>query len=713
MQLIKILKFFSISIPILSIVPFANIIKNNQNIITKKMNVNVDYNFSPIENFTYVYDNESVDLKFDLQNKFEKISYTLTPMEVSIHNDAKSYMTYLSNNLIKNIDDQNIKYFANDLKNGEYKIENNKYIANLSKTKKQYKVKISCGKKHSRMNLNCKENHMHMRGCFKTILYPCPGCLDGIEEVSFDKIYDLENFDKYLKNNAIMLNDFDFSNILQINYSKSYKSFDKNVLSFSINKKYLESIILGSFNYAYATKFFNENKYIKDEIKHLLSSAIYLNKLIVFDHEIPNFFGFNNKNIDEKHNLRYWIENIENFTYLELKNELNNLNELSFSKYLNDKNIDIKNPYIGKTLFNLFSDQNKLKNIIFNIDYLLGNNINTKKFSVSIYDLFHENSNKIIYEFKDQIDSHLFDNQKITIIGNTISSLDNNLIYVQNHKLGINKKDSDNLDKTVKLDRENKIIFNEKLNFANLIKLNLENNNLETYLKNNNIFEKPSKNINENVFRLLTKFNKIISFKDSNISNNIPSDVNNFQNAYFKTYIKSYELIPNDLIGSMKVIINFNDLSTIKFDVYGFNKTNSNDFKILRNNINMSKLNIDKIEIINKNYIESNLINYTNKINENSLFEIPLSKDFFQKNIEYSLITKIDDQKNANIELKYSLNNNNYVLSSKITNDLHIENKNKLKNKNSLLILIPFLIIILVIISIGTYIVIKKKKAKK
>lgn len=713
MQLIKILKFFSISIPILSIVPFANISKNNQNIITKKMNVNVDYNFSPIENFTYVYDNESVDLKFDLQNKFEKISYTLTPMEVSIHNDAKSYMTYLSNNLIKNIDDQNIKYFANDLKNGEYKIENNKYIANLSKTKKQYKVKISCGKKHSRMNLNCKENHMHMRGCFKTILYPCPGCLDGIEEVSFDKIYDLENFDKYLKNNAIMLNDFDFSNILQINYSKSYKSFDKNVLSFSINKKYLESIILGSFNYAYATKFFNENKYIKDEIKHLLSSAIYLNKLIVFDHEIPNFFGFNNKNIDEKHNLRYWIENIENFTYLELKNELNNLNELSFSKYLNDKNIDIKNPYIGKTLFNLFSDQNKLKNIIFNIDYLLGNNINTKKFSVSIYDLFHENSNKIIYEFKDQIDSHLFDNQKITIIGNTISSLDNNLIYVQNHKLGINKKDSDNLDKTVKLDRENKIIFNEKLNFANLIKLNLENNNLETYLKNNNIFEKPSKNINENVFRLLTKFNKIISFKDSNISNNIPSDVNNFQNAYFKTYIKSYELIPNDLIGSMKVIINFNDLSTIKFDVYGFNKTNSNDFKILRNNINMSKLNIDKIEIINKNYIESNLINYTNKINENSLFEIPLSKDFFQKNIEYSLITKIDDQKNANIELKYSLNNNNYVLSSKITNDLHIENKNKLKNKNSLLILIPFLIIILVIISIGTYIVIKKKKAKK
>lgn len=713
MQLIKILKFFSISIPILSIVPFANIIKNNQNIITKKMNVNVDYNFSPIENFTYVYDNESVDLKFDLQNKFEKISYTLTPMEVSIHNDAKSYMTYLSNNLIKNIDDQNIKYFANDLKNGEYKIENNKYIANLSKTKKQYKVKISCGKKHSRMNLNCKENHMHMRGCFKTILYPCPGCLDGIEEVSFDKIYDLENFDKYLKNNAIMLNDFDFSNILQINYSKSYKSFDKNVLSFSINKKYLESIILGSFNYAYATKFFNENKYIKDEIKHLLSSAIYLNKLIVFDHEIPNFFGFNNKNIDEKHNLRYWIENIENFTYLELKNELNNLNELSFSKYLNDKNIDIKNPYIGKTLFNLFSDQNKLKNIIFNIDYLLGNNINTKKFSVSIYDLFHENSNKIIYEFKDQIDSHLFDNQKITIIGNTISSLDNNLIYVQNHKLGINKKDSDNLDKTVKLDHENKIIFNEKLNFANLIKLNLENNNLETYLKNNNIFEKPSKNINENVFRLLTKFNKIISFKDSNISNNIPSDVNNFQNAYFKTYIKSYELIPNDLIGSMKVIINFNDLSTIKFDVYGFNKTNSNDFKILRNNINMSKLNIDKIEIINKNYIESNLINYTNKINENSLFEIPLSKDFFQKNIEYSLITKIDDQKNAHIELKYSLNNNNYVLSSKITNDLHIENKNKLKNKNSLLTLIPFLIIILVIISIGTYIVIKKKKAKK
>lgn len=713
MQLIKILKFFSISIPILSIVPFANISKNNQNIITKKMNVNVDYNFSPIENFTYVYDNESVDLKFNLQNKFEKISYTLTPMEVSIHNDAKSYMTYLSNNLIKNIDDQNIKYFANDLKNGEYKIENNKYIANLSKTKKQYKVKISCGKKHSRMNLNCKENHMHMRGCFKTILYPCPGCLDGIEEVSFDKIYDLENFDKYLKNNAIMLNDFDFSNILQINYSKSYKSFDKNVLSFSINKKYLESIILGSFNYAYATKFFNENKYIKDEIKHLLSSAIYLNKLIVFDHEIPNFFGFNNKNIDEKHNLRYWIENIENFTYLELKNELNNLNELSFSKYLNDKNIDIKNPYIGKTLFNLFSDQNKLKNIIFNIDYLLGNNINTKKFSVSIYDLFHENSNKIIYEFKDQIDSHLFDNQKITIIGNTISSLDNNLIYVQNHKLGINKKDSDNLDKTVKIDRENKIIFNEKLNFANLIKLNLENNNLETYLKNNNIFEKPSKNINENVFRLLTKFNKIISFKDSNISNNIPSDVNNFQNAYFKTYIKSYELIPNDLIGSMKVIINFNDLSTIKFDVYGFNKTNSNDFKILRNNINMSKLNIDKIEIINKNYIESNLINYTNKINENSLFEIPLSKDFFQKNIEYSLITKIDDQKNAHIELKYSLNKNNYVLSSKITNDLHIENKNKLKNKNSLLTLIPFLIIILVIISIGTYIVIKKKKAKK
>lgn len=712
MQIKKLTKMFLFGIPLISIIPSSNLITNSKKIIIKNLNSNIEYNFSPIKNFTYVYDNEKINLQFNLQNKFEKASYTLNPMQISIHSSPKSSMNYIANQFWKNINDENINYFITDLKNGEYKKENGQYIPYLSETKKQYKVKVSCGKKHSKISLNCNIQHMHRRGCFKTILYWCTGCLDGFEYAHFNKTYDQINFDKYLKTNSIIQSDFDFSNLLQIDYSKSYKSFDKNVLSFSFNNEYLKSIILGSFNYAYATKFFNENRYIKEEIKHLLSSAIYLNKLIVFDHEIPKFFGYTNNNLDKKHNLRYWVENIENLNYIELKNELNNLDTLSFGKYLNKQNIDINNPYIGKTLFDLFLDENKLKNINFNIDYLLGNDTNIKTISISLLDLLKEKSNKIIYEFKNQINSHLFDNQKISIIGNSISSSNNEIIYVENHKLGINQKNNNGIDELIEISNDKKIIFNEKLNFRNLININTNNNNLESYLKENNIFEKPSKNINENTFRLLTKLNKIISFKDELIQNNIPKEVDSLQNIYFKKYINNYELIPNDLLGSMKVIINFNDSSNIEFNVYGFKKINNNDFQLLKDSINLSKLNINEISLIDKEYIENNLINYSNESKENALFSILLEKNFLKNNIDYSIITNLDYSKNIIINIQYKLNNQNYKLSSKIKND--IKNNNTSNKKTILSIVISFLItIFLAVILTYIYIFLKKKKNKK
>ena len=589
-------------------------------------------NYSLINNFSFksinsnsknIYDENYLNtFKVDLRNKFLKKEFIFNSNKINLVSSLKTANELLFKNSIKNIDDPYIDYNSAylDFLNGQILEKENLFNIKPIDHSLPYKTKVSCNKKHSKLVLVCKNpNHfVHNNRCWKVQYYDCYGCTDAIVQEKTEKVFDQKEFDTFLRMSMINLNDFDFSHLIKIDAENSKKLLNKNILSFSFNEEYLKFYIMFSFNYWLSLNFDNESWMFTEKQKEIILKGILQNKITIFDHYVPKSLGYSNNNYEVKHNLRYWQENINDFSNKKLELEFNQLPILDFGQFGNKNNF-LKNIFIGSTLFKLFNNSKYLENIIFEIFYYEGNSDTLKSKTISLKDLIFKKNNKIIYSF-DLLNDINTKYQALRIPKITLKSKNNNIIYVDKTNIGLVYE-----DQLVSLDK-NEFVYNPLLNISNLLSVNeIDENESKQFLINNKIFGLPSDNMNEYTFSKLISFEKYLSFTDE----------------YFEIadLIKEIDVHPSDLNGSMDIKITFNDDTNVDYLVNGFDK------------ISIDQIVYDFNDILS---VENNDQNYT-------------GDDFLEKFISYK------DQKNPIFFIKTSLNKNefiqNFIDSIQIIND--------------------------------------------
>lgn len=753
---------------ILAFLPFTFQLSNVNNASLKKdylsTSLHNSYDFKPIDNFVNPYlDNFNASLYVDYSNKYEgNFGFAIRNPKVSFHNERLSANKLLFKNadiskVSQSSKNVNFTPVINDFINPtSIDFVNGKNVLIPSNNKSTYKALLKCGKKHTVRKVCSDPKHLHSRACSKLYSYDCTGCISGTEDVTFQKIFSNHEYDIALNSSMILSSEFDIGKLLKIKNDSYVKSFDKTFLTLNYNFDYLKSIMMGSFNLAYATEFLNNHSWMFPEsLKKFISLSILQNKITIFDGLVPKYFGYTNKNYDQKHDIRYWMENLDLFSEEYIKQTISSLKIMDFGQYINKNKLSIKNHFIGKNLYNVFSNNDLLKNIILDIKYELGEKNKLKKHSISLFELINNKNNKLIYYFTENANSVNSECQDIKINSISVRSNNNNVIYLQNYQTSYYLEDKQNNLSYIDFVSNNDYSFNDSKKFSNLFTaLSYQENMGKELLIKNKVFGFAKDNLNETHFGVFSNFNDYIKPIDELIISNISNDSNNFLNNSLKKIIKNYKMVPNDYQGIIDIEINFIDDSTLKYQINGFEKIIDVGYSLYNQTINYSRLGIKYEDKIDKEYILNELIIYSDneKFDKNkSLFSTKLSKAEFKNILKHFSIIYNDKSSEINIvvndnyndfEYKFIINNdlkneiNNNVVNDKENKDDHkeindnissdnsannnksnneIDGKNQFKKNDYWLIVgyaVPPLIFIVIAISL-IYFLVKRKRNKK
>lgn len=670
----KFFKLISISSLIgISIFPFAFFKLNTNTLSINVLNHidnknNLSYLFKPIDNFINVYEG-SIDKRVELKysNKYEnQKSWWLEKNDIALYSNYKKSnnaffekFEKLDTNKTQTAKTFNSVFSDFKMANNNYSLKNNKITFDFNNNQKYstYNYKKQCGKKHyAGMRVCGNKNHLHNRGCTKSYYVNCPGCIDATESVLWNKTYDANKMDFILRSNTIVYDEFDFGRLINIEAKNVIKSFDKSFIKIKFNTNYLNAVMMGSFNYSYATYFYNNNSWMfSNEIKNLLAAAILQNKITVFDHYIPKFCGINNQNTKPESNIRYWMENADVINEQKAKQIVDNLEVIDYGKYLLKNKININNEYLGKTLYDLFSS-NKKDDFEFEIRYNIGKNID-KISKINLSDLIKNSQIYLIYNFNENPNSNDFENQKIKI--NSVRFITNktNKENIEETNVGINYIDKNNNEKYIKDYSNTNFTFNNKLAMSDLFKIEnhstIENQKI---LIENKIFGLPSDNVNDYTFGVLTNLINYLKPIDSLITKDMSNDNYNFLNLRLKPLILNYSMIPDNKLGCLKVLINFKDGSHIEYTVDGFEKQKEIIVDQKYTDIDLSKLNLENFDLIDSEYVLNNFINYTDIQNDNHIFLVNVNKQEFKELFLNEI--KINKTSETNLKIDLVINHN-------------------------------------------------------
>lgn len=702
----KILKsLYSLGLFSVGMVPIVPTLTNNQNSNPTFSSIenksSLAYNFKPINNFTYIYKNDvnkSVDLKYSNKFEAEKVWNLKKDNIVMYSNYQKAnesfFNKYTNLDVASNHTATNFNSMFLDFKeaNNSVKFVDNKMSFDFNNKEKAstYAVKLKCGKQHYLgMKVCSNKNHLHNRGCTKPNYASCKGCIDSTENTTWNKSYDSIKMDLVLRSNTIVYDEFDFGRLLNIDENDVVKSFDKSFLKIKFNHMYLKAIMMGSFNYAYATEFFNNNSWMfSNEIKNLLASSILQNKITVFDHYITKYFGFNDQNTPKESNIRYWIENADTINEQKAKEIVDSLEVLDYGKYLERNKLSIKNEFLGQTLYDLFNS-NKKQEYGFQIKYSIGGNVH-KIIDINLVDLINKKELYLVYNFNENPLSNNVNNQQIKINSIKFVTSMANRNDVEQINLGINFIDKNKKENYIKNYNDSHFTFNKNLMMANLFNINnkstIEN---QKVLVDNKIFGLASDNLNDYTFGVLTSFKDYLKPIDNLILRDITNDNYNLLNKTLKPKILNYHMVPDDINGTLEINVNFKDGSSLKYLVDGFEKQKVMNINQQFYDLDLASIGLENFDAINIDYIINNLIGYENITDNNKVFIVDVDKETFKQlffnNIE--IIKVNNNQLKVNLIINVDKNNTKtywFNINKKVedNNDNNDNNNNDNNNNN-------------------------------
>lgn len=709
--------FIKLMIPLLSL--------NGLNILNNKQIFNYEYKSNRFifnvqdlndnildKSFTIKYQNNAKSGTYKYNNNFFVYGDDLNKMKNELFFSQASLET-----------ENNFNYFTcfQELEKSIIEFSNNTYNLKINNIYREFSYLEKCGKKHSKLLPNCGLNHIHNRGCMKSTLYNCTGCIPVTKKLKYDLSFNQNEFNDYLKSRIIDNKIFNFSKLLNFDNNNSIKFFNKNILSFSFNNLYLKSVIMNSFNKYFASEFekLYTNK-IDSDILDLIIQNIKTNKITTFDHYVSKYLNININYYSFKNNIQYWLDLLEYKDKGEIIYELNNLKETDFSLYIKKYNLQETNNYIWKQLFIFFSNKENLKNVFFNINYKTKLNSSNPIKQISLLDLINKQNSYISYNFSNSELEHNFYEEAIHVSYIKMSS-NSKFSYVWISNIGINilNNNWENINIPTEEKPNTWFTFNPKIDYSKIINVNNINEiDSKKFLFENNIIGFPSENININFFNIVFDLNKTIylSFLDKELLNNLNKNDAILNSNFFKKYIKNIEMIPFDSLGKISVKIKFKDNTELFFDIKGFNSKTISHTNILKE-IELSHLNIEEFSNINRDYIMNNLISYLDYKPINSMIYINTSKLDFETNMLNSIkITNNKQELLINIEYKNNTNkletiNIKIINPGNLIEDENNINFNPKKNNNNLLILIPTIFIITIIfISLLLVFVLKKRR---
>lgn len=710
--------FIKLMIPILTFSGF-NIIQNKEviNFIQKKNKFIFDINKLNDnilnKSFNIQYKNYAKSGHYKYDNNFFVYGDNIEKMKNEL---------FFSQASMENENDFNYLTCFQELEKSIIEFSNNKFNLKISDIYREFSYLEKCGKKHSKLIPNCGLNHIHNRGCMKSFLYDCTGCIPVTKKLKYDLSFNQQELDDYLKSRIIDNKIFNFSKLLNFDNENSIKFFNKNIVSFSFNWIYFKSIIMNSFNNYFANEFRNiyENK-IDNEIFELIIENIKSNKITTFDHYVSKFLKVNNNNYSIKHNVQYWLDLLEYKDKKEIIYQLKNLKETDFSMYIKKYNLSQTNNYIWKQLYIFFSNNENLKNVYFNINYKTKLNSTHFPKKISLLNLINKKDSYISYNFSNSELTHNFLDEAIHISQLKITSF-SKYSYVEMNNIGINTLNNnwENINIPLETKPNTWFTFNPKINYSKIINVNKVNEiDSKEFLFKNNITGFASDNININFFNIICNLNKTIyiSFLDKELLESLNVKDLFLNSSFFKKYILEIKMTPFDSLGKIEVLIKFIDSTNSSFYVSGFKSKVVSHTNIMQE-INILKLNIHELSNINKNYILNNLISYVDYKPINSMVYINTNKLDFETNSLKSIKIIPNSKKEIKINLEYKneLNDINEI-NIKIINliETTIESNQEKTNTNfshNAKISLTIISILLFLTFITILIIIFKKRRK-
>ena len=568
-----------------------NIFLSNNNNKKKEHVKNV---LSPLKNFNLV---KTAKLKFDERNILTTGNKT---NDTNNLDEKESYTNSIqsnkSSNLISGLYKNKSKFFSerkndiyikkNNIKSKQLN-NNNLYISPRKKSKYIYNT--------NSLRLNNEYYNIYTES----------------NPIKNKNIYDL-NLTKNLKTFLPDKSQFFNSNNLIIDNKNSFNYLNKSANN-SIPKKSKRKYVNKNEENKNKIEINKEELKLKKKKKYF---NIFINKLrnITFCFHMNKIFS-----ISKSNNIKYF------FNYLkEIKNEKEQIKNISKEEKLNDYNINSKDSYIN------------IKELTFN-DYEINNELfqmNEKENNINDLNMIENNIEK-----------------------NIESNIENNINKKENETIDINKE---NENYPLKKEESCEINFNKYENIINNNKININENE-------NNINEKEHEHKDE-LMENLKQMNSddiIIEEKKENIINNNDSidSLNNIND-------KNNEFNKND-----NVIDNSN--SSIKKETEIIPDININTNNI-NDESNDNKKSLDLIDINENNKIEENIKERNllmNKIINNISYKVNnvLNKKYF--NIWKDIIIKENKKKLDN--------DNNMEIIKEPENKIKIENDEKINNDNN------------------------------
>lgn len=568
-----------------------NIFLSNNNNKKKEHVKNV---LSPLKNFNLV---KTAKLKFDERNILTTGNKT---NDTNNLDEKESYTNSIqsnkSSNLISGLYKNKSKFFSerkndiyikkNNIKSKQLN-NNNLYISPRKKSKYIYNT--------NSLRLNNEYYNIYTES----------------NPIKNKNIYDL-NLTKNLKTFLPDKSQFFNSNNLIIDNKNSFNYLNKSANN-SIPKKSKRKYVNKNEENKNKIEINKEELKLKKKKKYF---NIFINKLrnITFCFHMNKIFS-----ISKSNNIKYF------FNYLkEIKNEKEQIKNISKEEKLNDYNINSKDSYIN------------IKELTFN-DYEINNELfqmNEKDNNINDLNMIENNIEK-----------------------NIESNIENNINKKENETIDINKE---NENYPLKKEESCEINFNKYENIINNNKININENE-------NNINEKEHEHKDE-LMENLKQMNSddiIIEEKKENIINNNDSidSLNNIND-------KNNEFNKND-----NVIDNSN--SSIKKETEIIPDININTNNI-NDESNDNKKSLDLIDINENNKIEENIKERNllmNKIINNISYKVNnvLNKKYF--NIWKDIIIKENKKKLDN--------DNNMEIIKEPENKIKIENDEKINNDNN------------------------------
>ncbi len=699
--------------PNLNTTDLINLINNINKIIDiiSKDNINILFNYNGIEG------NIIIDKEFNIE---ALININDLEFKVNYYNDGSIYLTYNNISISTNIDELiNIinKYFNNS--DNELSLDLNNLINNLEIREDEINLNILDFiinlKISDVIKLNINDINLEITNTKNNISdKPLTSISLNLLLPYIDKLIDFVN-NNYLNinintniNNLINIDgliEIDIKNLI-IKGNIKLNILD-NILD--IELLYKDKLYLKIGNNIISEIKLNELlKHINDDFN--IDSNNLINKIEVDNGLLINIFGIDLKLNINDNNLLLNIDNI-NISGI----NINNLN-LNITKG-NEFEIPTYNPNLNTTdLINLINNINKIIdiiskdniNVLFNYNGIEGNIIIDKEFNIEALININDLEFKVNY-YNDGSIYLTYNNISISTNIDELINIINKYFNNSDNELSL---DLNNLINNLEI-REDEINLNIldfiiNLKISDVIKLNINDINLEITNTKNNISDKPLTSISLNL--LLPYIDKLIDFVNNNYLNiNINTNINNLinidglieidiKNLIIKGNIKLnildnildiellykdklYLKIGNNIISEIKLnelLKHINDdfnidsnnlINKIEVDngllinIFGIDlKLNINDNNLLLNidNINISGININNLNLnitkgnefeiptYNPNLNTTDLINLINNINK--IIDI-ISKDninvlFNYNGIEGNII--IDKEFNIN-----------------------------------------------------------------